>query len=52
MRVLPIIVLAQFACTSLWFAGNAVLPEMLREGQLRCLTPGAAVSAVQSAAKA
>ncbi len=45
--MLPIIVFAQFACTSLWFAGNAVLPEMLGEGQLRGLTAGAAVSAVQ-----
>ena len=45
--MLPTIVLAQFACTSLWFAGNAVLPEMLREGHLRGLTAGAAVSAVQ-----
>ena len=45
--MLPTIVFAQFACTSLWFAGNAVLPEMLREGYLRGLTAGAAVSAVQ-----
>jgi MFS family permease len=45
--VLPVIVLAQFACTSLWFAGNAVLPDMLREGRLAGLAPGAVVSAVQ-----
>lgn len=45
--MLPTIVFAQFACTSLWFAGNAVLPEILREGHLRGLTAGAAVSAVQ-----
>lgn len=27
-QVLPVIVLSQFAGTSLWFAGNAVLPEL------------------------
>ncbi|HMK27156.1 MAG TPA: MFS transporter [Chitinophagaceae bacterium] len=27
-RILPIIVLSQFAGTSLWFVGNAVLPEL------------------------
>ncbi|GAB2942415.1 hypothetical protein GCM10027048_03740 [Hymenobacter coalescens] len=27
-RVLPVIVLAQFCCTSLWFAGNAIAPEL------------------------
>ena len=27
-RVLPVIVLSQFAGTSLWFVGNAVLPEL------------------------
>ena len=27
-HILPVIVLAQFAGTSLWFAGNAVLPEL------------------------
>ena len=29
-RILPIIVLSQLAGTSLWFAGNAVLPELQR----------------------
>ena len=29
-RVLPVIVGAQFACTSLWFAVNAVMPELQR----------------------
>ena len=28
-RILPAIVLSQFLCTSLWFAGNAVLPDIL-----------------------
>ena len=46
-RVLPTIVFAQFACTSLWFAGNAVLPDMLRDPRLAGTTLGAVVSAVQ-----
>jgi MFS family permease len=29
MRVLPLIVVAQFLCTTLWFVGNAVMPEVL-----------------------
>ena len=29
-RVLPLIVITQFFCTSLWFAGNAVLPDIVR----------------------
>jgi MFS family permease len=29
-RVLPVIVGAQFACTSLWFAVNAVMPDLQR----------------------
>ncbi|EJF10659.1 nitrate/nitrite transporter [Pontibacter sp. BAB1700] len=42
-RVLPTIVLSQFAGTSLWFAGNAVLPELkaslqLQDGALALLT--------------
>jgi len=28
--VLPIIVISQFLCTSLWFAGNAVLPDIIK----------------------
>ena len=46
-RVLPVIVLAQLAGTSLWFAGNAVLPELLRAAHLSATAQGAAVSAVQ-----
>jgi MFS family permease len=30
-KVLPIIVLSQFFCTSVWFAGNAVLADIVRE---------------------
>ena len=32
--ILPLIVLSQFAGTSLWFAGNAILPDLQRELQL------------------
>jgi MFS family permease len=28
-RVLSIIVIAQFFCTSLWFAGNAIMPDLI-----------------------
>lgn len=28
-RILPIIVISQFCCTSLWFAGNAVLNDLM-----------------------
>ena len=45
--VLPTIVFAQFACTSLWFAGNAVLPDMLRDARLAGATLSAVVAAVQ-----
>ena len=30
-KILPIIVIAQFFCTSLWFAGNAIISDMARE---------------------
>lgn len=33
-RVLPVIVASQFAGTSLWFAGNAVLSNLQREWNL------------------
>src|SRR5688572_28524141 len=44
-RVLPVIVLAQFACTSLWFAVNAVMPDLQQAWGL----PGTAVATVTSA---
>jgi len=28
-QILPIIVISQFFCTSLWFAGNAILPDLI-----------------------
>lgn len=33
-KVLPIIVISQFFCTSVWFAGNAVMPDIIREFHL------------------
>ncbi|HEY0824708.1 MAG TPA: MFS transporter, partial [Ramlibacter sp.] len=33
-RILPVIVLSQFAGTSLWFAVNAVLPDLQRSWAL------------------
>src|SRR5215213_4155927 len=32
--LLPLIILSQFAGTSLWFAGNAILPDLQRQLQL------------------
>lgn len=31
VRILPVIVLSQLAGTSLWFASNAILPDLQRE---------------------
>lgn len=33
-KVLPVIILSQFLCTSLWFAGNAILPDIVKRLQL------------------
>lgn len=33
-RILPAIVIAQFFCTSVWFAGNAIMPDIARQMQL------------------
>ncbi|WP_219921529.1 nitrate/nitrite transporter [Rufibacter sp. XAAS-G3-1] len=46
-HILPTIVLAQFACTSLWFAGNAVLPELIPQFQLEASSLSHLTSAVQ-----
>ena len=46
-KVLPIIVLAQFCCTSLWFAGNAVMTDLLKNFQLEPAALGHLTSAVQ-----
>jgi len=45
--VLPIIVIAQFCCTSLWFAGNAVLPQLIAKYNWPSSSLGNLTSAVQ-----
>ncbi len=30
-RILPVIVISQFFCTSLWFAGNAIIADIARQ---------------------
>ena len=46
-RVLPVIVFAQFCCTSLWFASNAVMPDLVKEFSLTVEALGHLTSAVQ-----
>jgi MFS family permease len=46
-RVLPLIVLAQFAGTSLWFAVNAVMPDLQQAWGLPATAVGTLTSAVQ-----
>ncbi|MCC9137078.1 nitrate/nitrite transporter [Pontibacter silvestris] len=46
-RILPTLVFSQFAGTSLWFAGNAVLPELQRSLQLQDQALGLLTSSVQ-----
>jgi MFS family permease len=33
-RILPTIVISQFCCTSMWFACNAIMPDIIREFHL------------------
>ena len=46
-RILPTIVLSQLAGTSLWFAINAVMPDLQRDWQLPAAAVGSLTSAVQ-----
>ena len=46
-RILPVIILSQFAGTSLWFAGNAVLDDLTRAWLLAPAALGYITSAVQ-----
>jgi MFS family permease len=46
-RILPVIVLSQFAGTSLWFAVNAVMPDLQRAWGLGPAAVGTLTSAVQ-----
>lgn len=45
--ILPVIVLSQFAGTSLWFAGNAVLDQLIVSWQLPASSLGTVTAAVQ-----
>ena len=46
-RILPVIVVSQLAATSLWFAGNAVLPDLQSRLGLPDSALGHMTSAVQ-----
>jgi hypothetical protein len=46
-RILAIIVISQFCATSLWFAGNAVLNDLMASFSLNTNTLEALTSAVQ-----
>ncbi|MCL4766956.1 MAG: MFS transporter [Hyphomicrobiaceae bacterium] len=46
-RILPVIVASQLAGTSLWFAGNAVMPDLQRRGGLPVEALGDMTTAVQ-----
>lgn len=46
-QILPLIVFAQFCCTSLWFAGNAVMPELYLNFNLNEEALGHLTAAVQ-----
>ncbi|MCR8668092.1 MFS transporter [Aestuariibaculum sp. M13] len=45
--ILPVIVFCQFFCTSLWFAGNAVLNDLIESYDLKTSVIGDLTSAVQ-----
>ncbi|MDP4261789.1 MAG: MFS transporter [Bacteroidota bacterium] len=47
-RVLPVIVLSQFFCTSLWFAGNAIISDIVKQFHLEPAYLAHLASAVQS----
>jgi len=46
-RILPVIVIAQFFCTSVWFAGNAVMADIAKQLQLPPVYLAHLTSAVQ-----
>lgn len=45
--LLPAIVMAQFCCTALWFAGNAVMNDLVTTFQLPAAALGTLTSAIQ-----
>ncbi|WP_439132758.1 MFS transporter [Polaribacter sp.] len=46
-KILPIIVVSQFCCTSLWFAGNGIIDNLIATFQLKENVIGLLISAVQ-----
>ncbi|PWL40444.1 MFS transporter [Flagellimonas aquimarina] len=46
-HILPIIVIAQFFCTSLWFAGNGIMDDLVTNFGLKSTALGHITSAVQ-----
>jgi len=46
-RLIILVVVSQFACTSLWFAGNAVVSDIIKEYHLDLRILGHIVTAVQ-----
>lgn len=46
-RILPLIVIAQFCCTSLWFAGNAIMSDLALNFNLSSQALGQLTSAIQ-----
>ena len=46
-RILPVIVLSQFCCTSLWFAGNGVMDDLVYYFHLKAVALGHLTSTVQ-----
>ena len=47
-HILPVIVFSQFCCTSLWFAGNGVMDDLLRTFDLEITALGHLTAAVQT----
>ena len=45
--ILPVIVISQFCCTSLWFAGNGVMNDLVLNFDLNSNSLGHLTSAVQ-----
>jgi len=45
--ILPIIIISQFACTSLWFAGNAIIDDLILKTGLGTEIIGYVLSSVQ-----
>ncbi|MGB0979280.1 MAG: MFS transporter, partial [Croceimicrobium sp.] len=46
-HILPLIVISQLGCTSMWFAGNAVMPELMNAFNLDSSALGYLTSSVQ-----